>query len=433
MKRLFWLFVAVFLFRLAFGLLHSEWRSIDERQTYLIGLKAFTTGTWPYFGPDVNVPSETTYDVQLPGALEGLLIALPLYALPIPEAPFILLNLMSAAAVVFLAWYICQRLPKFSLPWLAVWIAIAPWSLHLATHVYNPGYILAPAVLFFVGLMEAMPALRMGVIRPGLANAFMGLGVFLVMQVHFSYIYLLPLSAVALASQWNTPRRLSSAGAYALGATVALALVVPAYVKYGWSPGGSAAGYVVPFNWSNAVRFPAIAARFLSMAGFELPRFLGNDTATRLGFLTQHWWLLVPGLALAAVGVVQPAVMVFTWFRSRIDAPGWQPLRWLVAASLVMAGASFWFTMRRPLSHIFFVFFPLLMIYSCYCWSLFADKPRWRLAAKIFLVIGVLFQAGYAIAMAPTSSIYSDRAPVQRAIDEKDYRILGERRSKSIY
>ena len=43
----------VFLFRLAFGLLNKFWEA-DEIQVFLIGLKFFTTGAWPYFGPDVT-------------------------------------------------------------------------------------------------------------------------------------------------------------------------------------------------------------------------------------------------------------------------------------------------------------------------------------------------------------------------------------------
>ncbi len=39
----------------------------DPLQTYLIGLKCYTTGTWPYFGPD-KYTAEVHF--QVPGALE---------------------------------------------------------------------------------------------------------------------------------------------------------------------------------------------------------------------------------------------------------------------------------------------------------------------------------------------------------------------------
>jgi len=77
-----------FLFRLAFGLCSEIW-FIDQQQIYLIGLKYDTTGLWPYFGPDVGT------NIQLPGALQGLVVGLPLRIWPIPESPYILLNLLS--------------------------------------------------------------------------------------------------------------------------------------------------------------------------------------------------------------------------------------------------------------------------------------------------------------------------------------------------
>src|SRR5262249_1652539 len=84
--------LAVFCFRLWFGLSVGLWPA-DPRQTYLIGLKCYLTRTWPYFGADVYP------QVQVPGALQGLSIALPLYLFHIPEAPFVLVNLLSFLAL----------------------------------------------------------------------------------------------------------------------------------------------------------------------------------------------------------------------------------------------------------------------------------------------------------------------------------------------
>jgi hypothetical protein len=46
------LFVLALAVRIAFGLASEFWGE-DELQIYLIGLKFFTTGTWPLYGPDV--------------------------------------------------------------------------------------------------------------------------------------------------------------------------------------------------------------------------------------------------------------------------------------------------------------------------------------------------------------------------------------------
>ncbi|HTC20621.1 MAG TPA: hypothetical protein VK859_07235, partial [bacterium] len=60
---------ALFLFRLWFGLFSDTWYQI---QIFILGLKYYSTGLWPYFGPSV------AQNIQLPGALQALLVALPL-------------------------------------------------------------------------------------------------------------------------------------------------------------------------------------------------------------------------------------------------------------------------------------------------------------------------------------------------------------------
>jgi hypothetical protein len=430
-RRVAWVFVAVFVLRFGFGVMNAGWPNEDERQTYLIGLKAYTTRTWPYFGPDLN-GSESDYRSQLPGALEALMIAAPLYFLPLPEAPFLFQNLLSTTAVVLLAAYISRRLPLLSFGWLALWIAVAPWSLHLATRVYNPGYLMLPATLVFVGVLDTLPATRVGVLRTRTANVAMGAGIVSAMQFHYSFLYLLPFAAWALAAQVRERRAVLATAEIVAGALVPFAFVLPTFLVYGWAAANPGSGFAVPFNAANVAALPVIVARVLSMATFELPRFLGNNTDARLAFLTTHWPLFVPGVLLAVVGAVQPLVLLAAFFR-RIPAPGWTTVRALTAMAVALACISFWFTVKRPLSHIFFIFFPLLMVYSCYCWAAFAADRRWRTFARAFLVVAALFQVGYAIAVAPASSLYTNREPAQRAIHERDYRILGERRIDSLY
>ena len=104
---------ALFAFRLFFGL-SREFFFEDETQIFLMGLRHYATGQWPYFGPDVVWTKS-----EIPGALQSVLISVPLWILPVPEAPFVLLNLLSFGTLAWFAWYICQRLP--SLPAWLVW------------------------------------------------------------------------------------------------------------------------------------------------------------------------------------------------------------------------------------------------------------------------------------------------------------------------
>ena len=50
-----------------------------------------------------------------------------------------------------------------------------------------------------------------------------------------------------------------------------------------------------------------------------------------------------------------------------------------------------------------------------------------------FIVLGVVFQFGYAITVAPRDSIYPQRDVIRKAIQQKDYHVFGERRAGSLY
>ena len=63
---------AAFAFRLAFGL-SRELFFEDETQIFLMGLRYYATGAWPYFGADVVWTQS-----EIPGALQALLVGIPL-------------------------------------------------------------------------------------------------------------------------------------------------------------------------------------------------------------------------------------------------------------------------------------------------------------------------------------------------------------------
>jgi hypothetical protein len=485
-KKLTILLLAFFAFRLMFGLFRSQVFDLDQLQTYLIGLKCYTTGTWPWFGPDVN-GAENSFTSQIPGALEGLVIGWPFYLFPFPEAPFIFLNLMSITGVALLAWYIHKRLPGLSFTWVFIWIAICPWSIHESTTLINPAFIFTPSVIFFIGFMESLPFFSLNLLSPAWANAAMGFSLFWIMQFHFSYIYLPPLILFSLAVQFLQAKRWKPVFYVALGSLPPLVFLVPTYLKFGLSRGNVASGFAVPFDWGNVGEFWTILARFFSLVSFEVPRFIGVSVPSRMDFLThQHPLLFIPGMFLWIAGLVQPFIPASVWFGqlrryspwaywigfalltvvmkvfnperkdllevsvgvlavtylldlwlSRFHpekaGPQWKGMNLLLTVVFAMVYTSFWFTVKMPLSHIYFVFFPLIMTYSCYCWAALRDLRYGPLFAKAFLVMGVVFQFGYAVAVEPRDSIYTKWTVIKQAIDQKNYRLMGERRPESLY
>ena len=449
--------VFAFLFKLSFGLSLPFWPP-DQLQTYLIGLKCYTTGTWPYFGPDIGGVGNAFF--QIPGALEGLVIGLPFYLFPYPETPFIVLNLLSLAAILLLTWYCSKRVPALSLGFIFFSLMFLPWPLQYNSGMINGAYCLFGSSLFFVGFFESLPGFRIGVLSPRWGNALMGFGTFWVMQFHASWIYLAFFFGLSLWLQFKSDRASGARalGFFALGALPPFALIVPTLLKYG-IPAEHAGGFASGFYLKNFKLFLTILARYFSLASFEMPvwldspgcpgfigwgaaagphwnapSFVGPSTYTRIGFLLNSPLLLVTGLFLWIVGLAQPIAMLVIWFFKKHALKDWERVRWLVLANFMMVWVSFWFTPKEPLSHIYYnACFPMVFLYSLYCWSRLAESGKWKNFAKVYLIAAFLFQSAYAVNVVRAYSLYTNRGLLVKAIDEKNYHLVGERRPLSYY
>jgi hypothetical protein len=89
--------------------------------------------------------------------------------------------------------------------------------------------------------------------------------------------------------------------------------------------------------------------------------------------------------------------------------------------------------MKAPVSHTFYVTFPVAMLYSLYCWSEFLKRRGWQTFAKVFIVCGLIFHIGLAVDNLKRVSLYLQRDKIVEAIRTKDYRLVGERRAGSRY
>jgi hypothetical protein len=428
----FTLLLLAFLFRLFFGLC-SSLQDEDPKQIYLIGLKFYTTGAWPYFGPDI------TPTIQIPGALQGLVVGLPFYVLPIPEAPYILLNVLSFSSLCFFAWYCSRRLPEIPTWFVWSWLLTAPWTLNISTHMFNPSYVLPGAILFFVAAIETYPFLSHGLIPQRWANFMMGLSLLWIMQFHLSGLVLLPYVALSFYFQIKESgrRALSSIVWFAVGAIITGSFLIPTFIKYGLSQGMGSTNESFGFNSENLWRHwnivEGVLGRFLSFASFELPRFIGANTAVRLAFMKENPWLIPFVVFLTLAGILQCVAMLVLWFKKKHAHKDWKAVKYFTLGTVVLLYLSFLFSMKLPHSHTFYLTFPIAMLYSLYCWSEFLKKRGWQKFAAVFIICGLIFDIGLALSNLKHVSIYTERARIVEAIKAKDYRIVGERRTGSRY
>jgi hypothetical protein len=405
--------MALFGFRLLFGLSEQLFAE-DETQIYLLGLRFFASGQWPYFGPDVVWTKS-----QIPGALQPVLVGLPFFVVPIPEAPYLLLNVLSMGALALFGAYLSARLRELPRWLLWGWLFTLPWTLQISTHIINPSYVLPMSVIFFIGFMEAWPSLRLGRVPVPLAHAGMGAALGWVMQLHMSWVLLLPFVAAAFVARAREGWRSSAQAlaAFCGGFALTGALILPTWMTYGIGAGST--GDTVYLHWREPVStFFKTLARLLAFSSYEINRFLGTDSSKRIVFLQDHWWLIPPVLFVWLIGIVHPIWMAVTAVRRTGTHADWPAVRGLFIATLMLASASFFFTVAWAQSTSFYVVAPVSFVYAAYCWT-FIDSPRARRLAAVVLSANLVVHVGLALAQWSGPSLYLDRPLLQQAIAER--------------
>ncbi len=423
-----WLFLglgAAFAFRLGFGLCAPLFTE-DETQIYLLGLRFHTTHAWPFFGPDV-VWTES----QIPGALQALLVGLPFEALPIPEAPYVLLTLLSTGALAAFAWYLCARLPELPRRLVWLWLMTLPWTLELSTHIINPSYVLPASLLFFIAWLEAWPGLSTRRLSPALCHAVMGAALAWIAQVHMSWPLLLPFIGLAfLARLREGPRAVLAAAAGFAGGLLAIGVfVLPTWIAFGPEAGSGGTGANLDPHWRNPITsFLTTLARMLAFSSYEVNRFVATGSARQLVFLQDHWWIAPAAIVLWLTGLLHPLWMGLTAFRRRSASPHWPAVRWLLIGTAALVSFSFFFSAAPAQARSFYVVAPVALLYAAYAWT-FIDSRRARVAAAVLLAINLFFQTSLAFTRLAGPSVYMNRARVVEAIARRRPELFAHRRA----
>jgi len=432
---LIFIFAGAFSFRFLFGLncpalLPDE----DEIQTYVIGLKAFTTHTWPYFGPDLQ-NGGATFNTQLPGALEGLLISSFLRIWANPVSPYFFINVLTFAALGFLAWYCHKRLPGFPSWFIFTWIYISIWTTHFSTQVINTSISLVGAILFFVGFMESLPSLGLGLLKGKWPFLLMGFGFFWVMQVHMTWVLFVPYVLFSFFNQAKSKKILSSISFFILGSIPMLALIIPTYIHYGFRTAHDLNGSACVVNMKCVKSLFDVLGRYFSFSCFELPRFIGEHTPQRLSYLLGDPLITIPGFFLWLAGILQGLVMLFMWFKKDHPRGDWKQIKILSISVFLILYLSFWFSVREPFAYRIYESLPISMIYSFYCWDFLSRYKPMRILGTLFIICALYFQSIYIYKehLKKESVFYQCNEKVANALKANDFRLLADRRPGTLY
>lgn len=414
--------IIILVFRTFMGF--SKFWSHDEIQIYLIGLKSFTNDVFPYYGPDV-VYTET----QIPGGLQGLLVSMPLTWLKTPEAPFILLNILSFSALTFFAWYLSKRILNVPKWFIYMWLFTSPWTIEYSTHIENPSYVILGAILFFVAIFELGKFYESRIISPNLSFFFLGFAIFWIMQLHLSWVLMLPFVAWIYWENRREIKLLIKGSLFMLlGATLSISALIPTILK-GFGSGDVESNVV--FNSENLFQIPTIIARFMMFASYEITRYIGADTPARIDFLTENFWAIPLVFFLLFAGLFQTGYFIFSFFKKN-DLTEWKRVKWFTFFTLMLVSASFIFSVSQPKSHTFYILYPVAIWYSFYCYGNLFKKRRIEFIAKVFITAGILFQISLFIDRYDDRSLFEHREVVVKAIAERDYTFVGLRRESKM-
>jgi hypothetical protein len=409
--------IIIFLLRLAFGLVSNIW-SLDEYRIYMMGLNFYSTGHWMHFGPDVVYNNS-----RIPGGLQPFLAGFPFFILPVPEAPFIFLNLFTFLALCLLAWYIEKRIPELPRWMIWIWVLTAPWSVYFGARMINPSYLLIFSIVFFVGFFEMMPVYQRKIISRRWAAFMMGIGFTCSMQLHLSFVLLIPfIIAVVVAGIRMHSIRVSHIAFFLSGAATGLITLLPTLMTYGLPAYRGISGNSA-FVAGNAINIFTILVRFVSFSTFEVPYFTGKPS-DRLLEIRENPWMAPFTVILLVCFILQVAFLIICFFLRRKERE-WKFVKWISFFTVVLVYINFFFSVKGPSSHTFFIVYPVSMIYSFYGYLRLAGK-KWYLKAFfiILLVSGAVFLAGIGRFNYMHESLYLDRAMIQKSIDTKDPSIM---------
>lgn len=412
--------LALLAFRTFYGLNNRFWDE-DEKHIYLLGLELFSFRHWPYFGADI-IHTAT----QIPGALQSFLVGGAFFFLQKPEAPFLVVNVLSLSGFILFAFYLNKHFPKYTVLSLLAWLTSLPWALEYTTHVYNPSYLLLPEVLFFIALFESLPELSKGILRLSVSMLLMGLSLGTIAQLHLSWPILLPF---VLLTVWETRKSflmfLEGSLLFVIGFALPSLLLLPTIRHFGWHSILQMGAENSQFNAAHAIYFFNNLVRLICYASYESFLFIGESMRQREEFLLQMIMLLPMFLTLTALTAYQILYFVYAFIRMCIQNNRQARVSLaLFLFALLTASAVFMLSSRPPVSRNLYLLFPLSLWCMFFTIDFFVRQNKWgKYLFHALILVGLSYHALVSYNRYrnfPEHSLYSNRKLVVKSLHDKD-------------
>ncbi|MDP4218940.1 MAG: hypothetical protein Q8896_00740 [Bacteroidota bacterium] len=422
------LVAAIVVFRFLYSLSQEFWYlDEDVLQIYLIGLKSFTTHTYPYFGADLVYNGS-----QIPGALQGYLVSIGWFIWKIPEAPFIVLNILLTLGLGFLAWYASKRFPSLSRIFIWIYIFLIPWSICYFTRIVNPSYVIPGAIMFFVGIFEIYPQTRKNIIPEWLCFYFIGFAIFWIMQLHMSWVLLGPFTAFAFYYLLRTKDIKRIAGrtlSFIAGCITTASLLLPTLATYGIASGrGKSVSAMAEFHPEHFAAFFKLLGVYLGYACFDQNRFRSLGEADSAAFAAAYPWAVPCIVILLVTGFIQALWLLLCFFRKSNGDSKRRGITNIAISGFLLFFISTLFSMIIPPSHAAVLFFPLMIIYALEAYQEPMKKKWVRIWMYSAFGAAVIFYTANGLYRYYNVSMYKNRDAVVKALEQDNYKLVGLRR-----
>jgi len=419
----------IIVFRFLYSLTQEFWYPNDDDviQIFLIGLKSFTTHTFPYFGADVVYNAS-----QIPGALQGYLVSIGWHLWKIPEAPYIVLNILLDLSLGFMAWYASKRLPDLSKIFIWIYVFLIPWSICYFTRIINPSYVIPGAIIFFIGIFEIYPSLKKNILPEWLSFYFLGFAIFWIMQLHMSWVLLGPFTAVAFYYLLRTKdirRIFGHTASFFVGCLTTGILLIPTLTTYGISNGqGKSVSAMAEFHPEHITEFFRLLGMYLGYACFDLNRFRALNAADSGRFADLFPWAIPFMYIILVTGFIQAGWLVICFFRKGSKDPMRRHVANISIAGFILFFLSTFFSHIVPVSHAAVLFFPLMVLYALYALREPMKKKWVRVWLYSAFASATIFYAANALDRYQTVSMYKNRDAIVKALEQDNYKLVGLRR-----
>lgn len=399
---------------------HINFCHEDYEQVYLIGLEYITKDGWSYWGPDV-VWSET----RLAGALQAMLVGIPLSLSKNAIAPFVLSNIISSLGLILLSLYISYRL-NYSKILVLIFVMSLPFMLYHGSVLLNTAYLLLPGALVIISVLELFLYRDDTLLKNKyLYFGIMGFSVFFVYQLHLTWVMILPYMVVLAFLEWRRKElSLIKISLYTLiGMCLSFTLIAPTLFKFHELIFSGVEGNLA-LNLGKVFSIVDLTTRILTYTSFNV-----STTFEFYGLASINNAFIQYGLiALKYIGVLQLLGFFILLWLKRKDTK-LMLLLLLFCLSLLMALFLYVISNKHLESRTYILLFALPVFVFFYSLQGIQDK-KWFTPMMYFVALMSL-GLHLGVGLENRSSKYSInryQEKVQKAIESKDARHFGIRR-----